>query len=376
MERFTVTYRICADNETQAKQRAENIALEQTVEIPRDIVPSGYIEDVILGQVENISFEQDGQYLATISYSPDSTADELPQLLNVIFGNSSMQKGIKVIDLALGPEMEKRFTGARYGIAGMRQLTNKTNGGLIAAVIKPQGSNSETLAEIAHQCALAGADIIKDDHGLTNQHMAPFEKRCDKVTQAVQKANRETGGNTLYFPNIAGHSKDLMPYAKFAQEAGAGGILFMPGLFGFDFINRLTRIPEFNLPIMSHPTFLGPYVLSETCGFSYGMMFGTLQRLAGADISIFPNVGGRFGFSETECLSIVDACRNTKGPGCPIMPSPGGGMSKERAKDMKNMYNDDVVYLLGGSLLRYKDRIGEGIKDMRKALYGYSRNEW
>jgi ribulose-bisphosphate carboxylase large chain len=32
------------------------------------------------------------------------------------------------------------------------------------------------------------------------------------------------------------------------------------------------------------------------------------------------------------------------------------------------MYGDDVVYLLGGSLLRYGDKIGEGIKDMRAAL--------
>ena len=49
-------------------------------------------------------------------------------------------------------------------------------------------------------------------------------------------------------------------------------------------------------------------------------------------------------------------------------PSPGGGMSVDRASDMKAMYGNDVVYLLGGSLLRYGDKIGEGIKDMREAL--------
>jgi len=98
------------------------------------------------------------------------------------------------------------------------------------------------------------------------------------------------------------------------------------------------------------------------------MMFGTIQRLAGADISVFPNVGGRFGFSAAECGEIADACRAPEGPGRPMLPSPGGGMSVERAGDMAAMYGDDVVYLLGGSLLRLGENIGEGIAAMRAAL--------
>lgn len=368
MERFSVTYRIFTDTEKDASLRAEHVALEQTVEIPRDIVPAGYIESTIMGRVEDVSYEKEGQFVARISYSPDSVFGELPQLLNVIFGNSSMQKGIKCVGVEFGSEMTKKFPGARFGIKGVRERTGKACGGLIAAVIKPQGSSADTLAEIAYRCALGGAEIIKDDHGLTNQHMAPFEERCEKVCQAVARANKESGGRTLYFPNIAGHSQNLLEFSLFAKEAGAGGVLLMPGLFGFDIVHQLAQDAEFDLPIMSHPTFLGPYVVSDTTGFTYSMMFGTLQRLAGADISIFPNVGGRFGFSAEECLSIVNACRVTDGPGIPVMPSPGGGMSIDRAQDMQQMYGDDVVYLLGGSLLRYGDRIGEGIADMRTAL--------
>ena len=368
MERFHVFYRIFAQSEEEAVKRAEGVALEQTVEIPRDVVPSGYIEDEIVGRVEDVSFEAEGRFVAKISYSPDSASDEIGQLLNVIFGNSSIQKGIKVIDFDIPSQMQQNFPGARFGITGVRKLANKPEGGLISPVIKPQGSSADTLAEIAYRCAVAGAEIIKDDHGLTNQHMAPFEERCEKICQAVAKANKETGGSTLYFPNIAGHSRDLDGYAKFAKDAGAGGVLIMPGLFGFDLIYRLAKDPDFALPIMAHPTFLGPFVLSEDTGFTHGMMFGKLQRLAGTDISIFPNVGGRFGFSAEDCLDIVAQCRAEESIGMPIFPSPGGGMSVDRAADMKRMYGDDVVYLLGGSLLRYGDRIGEGVRDMRGAL--------
>ena len=368
MARFFVIYRVFADNEKEASQRAEAISLEQTVEIPRDIVPSGYIEDVILGQIENISYETEGQFIVTMSYSPDSVGTELPQLLNVIFGNSSIQRGLKVLSLDLGTELTKRFPGAKFGITGVRNMSNRHTGGLISAVIKPQGSSVDNLVRISYRCALAGADIIKDDHGLTNQHMAPFKERCERICAAVEEANAKTGGSTLYFPNIAGHSSEINQFAQFAKNAGAGGVLIMPGLFGFDAINRLARDDDFGLPIMSHPSFLGPYVLSGDTGFTHGMMFGVLQRLAGADISIFPNVGGRFGFTAAECKSIVEQCVASDGIGRTILPSPGGGMTVDRAKEMKKMYGNDVVYLLGGSLLRYGEKIGEGIKDMRKAM--------
>src|SRR5271165_5766095 len=133
--------------------------------------------DEIVGRVESIAEEGQGRYLARISYSPDSVSDELPQLLNVIFGNTSIQKGVKVIDLELGSTLAVRFRGARFGIAGVRRLARRATGGRISPVIKPQGSNATTLAEIAYRCALAGAGIVKDDHGLTHQHMAPFKKR-------------------------------------------------------------------------------------------------------------------------------------------------------------------------------------------------------
>lgn len=368
MARFTVSYRVFAASLDEAQARAASIALEQTVEVPRDVVPPGYIEDEILGRVESVTAEDEGRFLVRISYSPDSAGDELPQLLNVIFGNSSIQKGIKVVGLDPGASLPADFKGARFGIAGVRQRTGRASGGLIAPVIKPQGSDADTLARIAYTAALGGADIIKDDHGLTNQKAAPFKERVEKVAAAVARANRETGGSCLYFPNIAGHSDQLLDFARFAKDAGAGGALVMPGLFGFDLVRRLAVADWFDLPLLAHPTFLGSWVLSDTLGFTHAMMFGVLARLAGADISIFPNVGGRFGFSAEECRSIADACRDPGGIGQPIFPSPGGGMSADRAAEMRAMYGDDVVYLLGGSLLRHVDQIGETLKEMRRRL--------
>ena len=373
MDRFEVTYRIFADDQRDAEDRAANIVLEDTLEIPRDVVPSGYIEDVVLGQVEQVKQESENSWLASARYHIDAVGHELPQLLNVILGNASILKGVKAITFRGNGDIRTRFPGARFGVEGMRTLTGRENGGYVCPVIKPQGSSSEQLAKLCYLTARAGADIVKEDHGLANQDAAPFRDRVRLCSDAVARANAERtaeGDKTqsLYFANIGGHGDAVHELAFFAQEAGAHGILLIPGLYGFDAMNRLAQDPDFTLPIMAHPSHLGPYVLSPDTGYGHGMLFGDLMRLSGADISVFPNHGGRFGFSVDECEEIVSRCQSSDGPGKPILPSPGGGMSLDRLGDMKMLYGEDCVYLLGGSLLRFGDRIGDAIRQMRNAL--------
>ena len=375
MDRFSVTYRICADDDCDANARAEAVALEDTLEIPRDVVPSGYIEDVVLGQVQSVTAKGNGVWTANISYHIDAVGRELPQLLNVILGNASILRGVKAVDLTPNDDLRARFPGPRFGAAGLRKLIGRTSGGYVCPVIKPQGSTSETLARLCYLTAVAGADIIKEDHGLANQDAAPFQERVKACAGAVHQANQERAdqGDTsraLYFANIGGHGDQVCEFAYRAKDAGAGGLLVIPGLFGFDAINRLAQDGDLDLPIMAHPSHLGPYVLSPDHGYGHGMLFGQLMRLAGADISVFPNYGGRFGFTQEECTQIVEACRDPMGIGPAILPSPGGGMSVERLPDMARHYGEDCVYLLGGSLLRYGDKIGDAIREMRSGVGG------
>lgn len=373
-DRFTVTYRLFARSADEAWARAEAVALEQTVEIPRDVVAPGYIEDEILGRVLGIEADPSGEsWRARIGYSPDTVGHGFPQFLNVIFGNSSIQRGVKVLAIEPGPEMARRFPGARLGAGGVRRLTGRQAGGLVCPVIKPQGSDTVRLARLCHATALAGADIVKEDHGLADQPAAPFRERVAACAEAVARANagrqaRGDASRALYFPSILGHGDRVAEDAGFAKDAGADGVLLIPGILGFGAMQRLAADEGFGLPVMVHPAHLGPYVLSADTGYSHGALFGTLMRIAGADISVFPNHGGRFGFSPAECSEIVDACRDTAGHGLPILPSPGGGMSIDRLPGMVHLYGPDCVYLLGGSLLRFGDRIGDAIREMRAAL--------
>lgn len=371
-DRFRVIYRLAAGDEAEARARAKAVAIENTVEVPEDVIPAGYIADIVAGRVEDVVPEAPGFWSAEIGYHIDAVGSDLPQFLNVVLGNASIFRGVKAMGLVPNAAVRSRFPGARFGAAGLRARVGRS-GGYLCPVLKPQGATIAELARLAHDTARAGADIIKEDHGLADQDSAPFSDRVPALADAVAHANaaRATAGETaraLYFAHVTGPAHTVHDRAFAAKDAGADGILMIPGLLGFDAMHQLARDPSFGLPIMAHPAHLGPYVLSAETGYAHGLLFGTLMRLAGADISVFPNHGGRFGFSRHECDAIAHACADTASPGRPILPSPGGGMSPERLPEMRRQYGDDAVYLLGGSILGAGDRLGAVVAELRAAL--------
>lgn len=372
LERFRVTYRIVASSREEARARADGIAHEQTVEVPPDVVPAGFVRDEILGRVEEIGPEDgaDGvAFRATISYSPLSAGDDVAQLLNVVFGNSSMQPGLRVVRLDPGPEIARRHPGARFGVGGIRRLVGRPRGGLVAPVLKPQGLSPADLALVAYRAALGGADIVKEDHGLGDLAPAPFRARVEAVVAALDRAEAETGRRPLYVATLPGPWERVEANLLFAKAAGVGGLLVMPGLMGYGLVARIARDDAMSLPIMAHPSLTGSF-LHGPGGIAPAVLYGTLPRLAGADLSIFPSHGGRFGISFEDCRAIADACADPAGPGLPILPAPGGGLSVEGAAAMMALYGHDVAVLLGGSLLRYGARLGEEVGRMRRALDG------
>jgi ribulose-bisphosphate carboxylase large chain len=347
-ERFSVIYYIRGE-ETLALEKAKTICLEQTVELEADLVPTD-LRDWIVGRLEQFTPVQEGVFAAQISYAVETSAFELPQLLNVIFGNTSIKAGIRVEHLELGEGLLKRFTGPRFGIQGLRQRLGVHDRPLLCSALKPMGKAPRALAELAYALALGGIDLIKDDHGLTDQPFCPYRERVQACAEAVASANAKTDKHCLYVPNVTAPVSRIAERVQVAQELGAGGLLLAPGLTGFDTLRTLAEDETVDLPLISHPALLGSMVTSQENGFSHAVLFGQLQRLAGADASIYPNYGGRFAFSREECARIAHSCRAPLGNYPPIFPTPGGGMTLERIPDLLALYGKEVMFLMGGGL--------------------------
>ena len=359
--RFVVTYRIQGGRDF-VRQQAEAICLEQTVELPDQLTPDGFIREEILGRIEAIEEAGPGRFDVRISYADACAAGELTQFLNVVFGNTSLKPGIRVQGIALSPGILGLFPGPRFGIKGVRKRVGQPNKPLLCTALKPMGYSPREIAKLAHGFAMGGVDIIKDDHGLSDQPFCRFEERVRACVAAVAEANARSGHGSLYAPNITAPFPRLLERARFAVEQGAGALLIAPGLTGFDAMRHLAADPSIHLPILAHPALLGSAVTGMGNGFSHGVLFGLLQRLAGADVSIFPNYGGRFGFSRPECAEIAAACTGPLGELAPIFPSPGGGMTLDRVPDMLDLYGEDVLFLIGGGLYGHSPDLAANVR--------------
>jgi ribulose-bisphosphate carboxylase large chain len=98
MELLRVTYRLEGDP-SEALARAEAIALEQTVEVPRAVaMREPFIAREIVGRVESVEPAADGSARAVIAYPVAATALDPAQLLGVLFGNTSLQADVQCVD--------------------------------------------------------------------------------------------------------------------------------------------------------------------------------------------------------------------------------------------------------------------------------------
>jgi ribulose-bisphosphate carboxylase large chain len=366
--RFSAVYRV-AGSKAEAMARAEDICYEQTVELPPDAPFSPFVKSQILGRVETF-VKRTGGYEATISFPVGSAARELTQLLNVLFGNISLKPGIRLERFALPPVLRRAFRGPRFGAAGLRRRLGVAGRPFLCAALKPMGLPAEGLADLAYRFALGGIDLIKDDHGLSDQPYAPFEERVRRCVAAVARANRKTGLRSVYAPNITAPHAEILERARFARAAGAGALLIAPGLAGLDGMRAVADDPRVALPLLSHPAFQGSAVLSPAAGISHFALFGQLVRLAGGDASIYPNYGGRFAFSREQCRRIVEGCRVPMAHLRPILPCPGGGMTVARAPELLRFYGNDSIFLIGGGLLTHGPDIVENCRLFRRLVGG------
>lgn len=352
--RFSVTYAIAADPAT-ARSIADNVRVEQTIEFPLDLIADDDIRHGVVGRIEG--FETFGPDLShcTISYADETSAFELPQLLNVILGNASLFRGVKVVRFDLSDAVAAAFRGPRFGTSGLRRLFDRPAGPLFMSALKPQGLSAVELARQASAFAAGGLDIVKDDHGLANQSFSPFRERVTRCADAVREANARTGGRSLYAPMLSGPAERLIEDALFARDAGAGALLLAPALIGLDAARRIAELDVLALPILGHPALGGGFVLGAAHGFSHRAYFGQVMRLIGMDATIFPNFGGRFAFTRDECRAITRGCGEAMNGFAPILPSPGGGMTFAAVPEMARFYGDDILYLMGGELHRVGD---------------------
>ncbi len=317
--------------------------------MPLDAIDDAAIHDQIVGKVEAIDDRGNGQFDVRIALATATVGNDAGQFLNMVFGNTSLHDDVILLDVDVPPpsppgESRAIFPGPHHGIEGLRHRANAFGRALTCSALKPQGLPPSRLAQLAERFAAGGIDFIKDDHGLADQSYSPFADRVAAIASAV--------GHTHYVPSLSGNLDQMRRQIAAAQTHGLDTVLIAPMIAGWSNFQALVRNHP-DIAFFAHPTMGGAARIAPD------LLIGKLFRLLGADAVIFPNHGGRFGYTPETCRRLADQARTSHDGIRPSVPVPAGGMTLERVPEMLDFYGPDTMVLIGGSLLAARDRLTE-----------------
>ncbi len=340
--RVTVHYRVRAER-AAIEERARALAVEQSVEMPVSAIRDKSILDEIVGQVLAVKEREEALFDVKIALASATVGDDAGQLLNMLFGNSSLQEDVVLVDFELPADLIAEFDGPGQGLEGLRRLAEAPTRALTCSALKPQGLSGESLAELALEFARGGVDFIKDDHGLADQAYSPFAERARACARLVRRASEQTGRPCHYVPSLNGHYGSMQRQIEIARAEGIRAVMVAPFIAGLSTLQALRRAHP-DLGFFAHPTMAGAARVSPVA-------LARLFRLCGADAVVFPNHGGRFGYSRETCAALADALRSPWGGMPAAAPTPAGGMTPARVPEILQFYGPDVMLLIGGALL-------------------------
>ena len=364
MPRIFATYRIRSDA-ASIKARADAIAVEQSVEMPVAAIVDAGVKADIVGRVESITDRKDGTFDVVIGLATATTGLEAGQLLNMLFGNTSIHDDVVLHDAEFPATVVAAFGGPRQGMDELRRRVGAKARAMTCSALKPQGLGPDALAAIAGRLAKGGLDYIKDDHGLADQAYSPFADRVRACARAIAEARTAGGVETQYVPSLSGDLDRLRRQVDQARAAGVDTVLVAPMIVGLASFHALVRANP-DMAFMAHPAMAGAGKIAPA------FLLGTVFRLLGASATIFPNHGGRFGYSPETCRAIATTSLRADGLRTTV-PVPAGGMTVERVPEMLDFYGRDVMLLIGGGLLAAGDGLVEATRAFTRQVAAYAR---
>jgi ribulose-bisphosphate carboxylase large chain len=344
-------YRVRSDARS-IDDRARAIAVEQSVEMPISAIDDPFVLSEIVGRVETIGEVEPGTFEVRVALATKTIGHDPGQLINMLFGNTSLHHDVVLQDVEFPAEIAEQFGGPRHGLQVLRRRANAGERALTCSALKPQGLSAAKLAELASRFARGGIDYVKDDHGLANQAYSPFTERIAAITASLRRVAREDGQLALYAPSLSGDLDTMRRQLAASMQVGIETALIAPMVVGLATFHTLVREHP-TIAFIAHPSMAGASRIAPS------LLLGKVFRMLGADAVVFPNHGGRFGYSLETCGHLAHTARREWEGLRSSVPVPAGGMTPQRVPEMLDFYGADTMLLIGGGLLVARDRIVE-----------------
>jgi ribulose-bisphosphate carboxylase large chain len=112
------------------EERARAIAVEQSVEMPVSAIADDFVRSEIVGRVEAITERDSGLFEVHVSLAVETVGHDPGQLINMLFGNTSLHEDVVLCDVALPKELVAVFGGPHHGLHELRRRGGGGGGGV------------------------------------------------------------------------------------------------------------------------------------------------------------------------------------------------------------------------------------------------------
>lgn len=379
MNLIQATYRVLTPKPIDPETKAQSIALGQTTDTWTPNEKSGLQKlekhrGVVVEAKERARPNgKDYEYELTIGFPPANTEGDIPSLLTMVFGKISLDGKIRLENIRF-PDSCLKNKGPQHGIPGIRKRVREPHKPLTMAIFKPcVGLTPGELGRMFFELAMGGMHLVKDDEILPDLSICPVEKRLESCLKAGERAERETGHPTLYAVNLTGRPSRLIAKARRLRQQGAQ--CFLLNVLGYGY-GILEELRELSVPIMAHPALAGALGSAPDTGIRYAVILGSLMRLGGADIVLFPSSYGTVALPESETSSIRQALTQPMGSLRPAFPAPSAGIHPGLVPRLLRDYGADVIINAGGGVHGHPQGARSGARAFRQAIDGeYERPE-
>lgn len=282
---------------------------------------------------------------------------------------------VRLMDFALPPELLEQLPGPKFGMQGVRDLLGLGADDLVTAtILKPcAGLTAKEVAEKCYEAAAAGIDFIKDDEKMSNPPYCPLDEKCRLVSEALKRAEDETGKKVLYCPHISTRADQIARMARIAQANGANGLMLNVFAAGWASLQILAEDPYLNMPIYVHTGGRSAWGRNPRFGVDLRVTF-RLVRLLGGDFVRADMIDGYLIASPPdEAVALVNLLREPI-PGIKdTVPALSGGLGADNLVQNLQAFGVDMLPMSGGAVLGHPMGIRAGVLSLRQAAEAWRK---